>query len=422
MCMDRVTGQRGVVLPSTGCATSNAATGWPRANNAICPAYLPGPVYDVVNPYETDWDLRWPCNRLWSSKRTFVLVMGRDGNLAVYRSTDGVSPASDTPYYKYYIKSAGTNAAPSIILRSDGSWIATNARGVNSFTLGTFNPAVAPADPVANGPFRMVVDDATGVINVQYPSGLNIWSSGQLDWQDQDIFMTELRSNPEKPICPTAIDICASPGIRAPRWTVSRDRRAWGQDYMYKSNVGSPEHCGYLCASTTGCDVWNYRWADGTCELKVYSLTAGKGSSAAPGIDSGLYESADDWDTKRFRCGLYVGMGMCSYLWSRDRTKMLRMEEDGNLCVYATGSSGGRLWCSGTVGPYTSMTLSQDGRLVLNGPEGSTTNMIGTFVHNAQFPVFVGNIRLILTNDGDLNLLNPRGEVIWTSQTTNLGL
>ncbi|KAG2487048.1 hypothetical protein HYH03_014294 [Edaphochlamys debaryana] len=381
------------------------------------------------SPYTSDWDLRWQCNKLWSPNRKFVFMMRRNGDLELYYSTDGASPSGPS-VWSYFTR--GPNR--SLILRPDGVWVIPSAPGVGSFSFGTIQSQSGYGDANYESYFRMTVTD-DGVVRLidALTNGL-AWSSGRLEG-NRDNWMTEVTTSVPfflQTPCASTISVCASPGMQTEPWRVERNVRApYDPATAFDvPNVHGAEHCAYLCGLRFDCWMWSYVRATRVCTIAGSSL-GGASQSTVQGTDSGVFQGLKPGLINRrtefvstaissYRCGLYAGMGPCSYLWSEDRSHMARMQEDGNLCVYSMTS--GVKWCSNTPGPYTTLYISTDGRLVLSGPTDGTSSpprvtsdMFGTSAKGAQDGT-LAPFRLVLTNDGNLNLYNDLQELAWTSQ------
>ncbi|KAG2487047.1 hypothetical protein HYH03_014293 [Edaphochlamys debaryana] len=374
------------------------------------------------SPYTSDWDLRWQCNKLWSPSRNFVFIIRRNGDLELYYSTDGASP-SGPPVWSYFTR--GPNR--SLTLQPDGVWIIPQAPGVGSFSFGAIQ---GYGDPNYKSYFRMTVTNQGIVVVTDASTGRVDWTSGRLEG-NRDNWMTEVTTSTadfHKTPCATTIPVCASPGLQTEPWRVERNIYA-AVDFstaLNFTNIHGAEHCASVCAVRRDCWVWHYFRAARVCMIASVTVD-GVDPKTVQGIDSGVNQGVishreEYLGTSIFahRCGLYAGMGPCSYLWSEDQSHMARLEDDGNLCVYSMTS--GVKWCSNTQGPYTTMYLDINGRLVLSGPTDGVgappytySDFFGTSVPAALLQE-LGPHRLVLSKDGNLNVYNSQQELAWTSQ------
>ncbi|KAG2485489.1 hypothetical protein HYH03_015763 [Edaphochlamys debaryana] len=385
------------------------------------------------SPYASDWDIRWPCNRLWSTSRNFVFIIKRNGDFELYYSTDGESP-SGPAVWSYNTR--GPNR--SLVLRSDGVWVVPSAPGVGSFTFGSIRAQTGSG--TATSYYRMTVTDAGVVTLTDGFAGTVVWDSGRLEG-NRDNWMTELTTTLSPRFlqapCATSVSVCATPGMQTEPWRVERNILAPidRTNAINISNVHGAEHCAYLCGLRYdgSCTAWVYVRATRVCTitrapLLNNTLVVGGTQRAVQGIDSGLPQGITAGGRRAeylgssissYRCGLYAGMGPCSLLWSEDGSHMARLNSDGNMCVYSITS--GRKWCSNTPGPYTTIYIDTIGRLVLSaavdgiGPVNITSNSFGTSAKGAQV-ASLAPFRLVLTNDGYLNIINALQELAWTSQ------
>lgn len=85
---------------------------------------------------------------------------------------------------------------------------------------------------------------------------------------------------------------------------------------------------------------------------------------------------------------------------------LLILQEDGNLCLHASG--GGALWCSGTTnpGPVPQRAVMQtDGNLCLYAPGNVFVWCSGTVSPGA---------RLVFGEDGRIAIVAAAGSAIWS--------
>ena len=103
-------------------------------------------------------------------------------------------------------------------------------------------------------------------------------------------------------------------------------------------------------------------------------------------------------------------------LLSDDRTKLLAVQDDGNMVIYKEAGAGGfeYIWNTGTttVNPTPELQFHQNGSLVLY--DGATVLWSMTEASSE-------NDYLILQNDGNLVKYNGSGAAIWSSGSTQAG-
>lgn len=108
-------------------------------------------------------------------------------------------------------------------------------------------------------------------------------------------------------------------------------------------------------------------------------------------------------------------------LYSSNGAYLLGMQDDGHLCVYQVenGKQGGFVWGSGVHGfpnaEKSQLDMQTDGNLVVNAgaPQWSSKTM-GFF--DQKWAGAGKPVKLVLENDGKLNLYNAGGTVVWTAQ------
>lgn len=100
---------------------------------------------------------------------------------------------------------------------------------------------------------------------------------------------------------------------------------------------------------------------------------------------------------------------------------MLRMQEDGNLCIYKhdNGKQGAFVWCSMAHGfKGAKLMMQTDGNLVVYDEAGTAKWNSKTHpYHDARFKSRnLTPVKLVLEDDGKLNLYNAKGKVVWTNE------
>lgn len=108
-------------------------------------------------------------------------------------------------------------------------------------------------------------------------------------------------------------------------------------------------------------------------------------------------------------------------LFSENGKFMLRMqEEDGNLCIYRAedGKQAGFVWCSMAYGfKDAKLVLQEDGNLVVyDGDGGAKFNSETMSYFDPKWGTTDWKpVKLMITNEGKLNLFNAADRVVWTN-------
>lgn len=109
-------------------------------------------------------------------------------------------------------------------------------------------------------------------------------------------------------------------------------------------------------------------------------------------------------------------LGIGDKLYSADQSHYLVMQEDGNLCVYT--ASNGFKWCSMASGFKRGHVVMQtDGNLVVYDGKGRarwSTETTAYFNERFAYPKFKP-VKLVIKNDGTLNLLSKSGISVWNN-------
>ncbi len=124
-------------------------------------------------------------------------------------------------------------------------------------------------------------------------------------------------------------------------------------------------------------------------------------------------------ESHRLKAGKSLKAG--NRLMSKNGKFILRMQEDGHICVYkfANGKQGAFVWGSGKHGFKNAvLKMQEDGNLVVYDGKGESKWSSETHpFFNAKFKDPKNKpVKLVLKGDGSLVLVNAAGDTVWTNK------
>lgn len=178
---------------------------------------------------------------------------------------------------------------------------------------------------------------------------------------------------------------------------------------------------GYVGEVTPGCKIQLW-YAEGDGEVKLKKEIEIGGATASSSGNSGATASTETIElppddssvtatTKKQ--GLNTGESLLTdkKMYSENGAYYLIMQGDGNLCIYTKDN--GFVWCNMVHGfQEASLVMQSDGNLCVY--DSNKTFKWGSFQDKRY--ALTSNCRLILTNDGILNLLDASGNVLWKNK------